>query len=194
MRQPGIVRLTPLLFAVVIAGGCGTKPPQIPVTAVDFEIIEAILTDIIEYDDETRKPRPQQAPIILGDEAVSAIDFGALNNAWRRGKRIPPALIADVKRRNPKGARQSIKPYQPINPKIMVIDAKPLLQGEEFGYPPGFAPTYVISSLPGYSEDGQNAVLAFRFGPSAHGAFGYCLLQKVDGVWKILDRQMLFFT
>lgn len=47
--------------------------------------------------------------------------------------------------------------------------------------------------LPGYSADGDTAVLRFWFGPTAHGAVATYLLVRRDGKWLVEQRNFAFF-
>jgi hypothetical protein len=47
---------------------------------------------------------------------------------------------------------------------------------------------YVYAFLPGYSRDGNTAVVIFAAGPSAHGAQVTYLMVKTEEGWKISWR------
>ncbi len=44
---------------------------------------------------------------------------------------------------------------------------------------------YIKTFLPGYSKTGQEAAVDFWFGPTPHGAWAACLLQKKNGQWMV---------
>jgi len=48
-------------------------------------------------------------------------------------------------------------------------------------------------NLPGYSSDGQTALLVFRLGPSSHGAVGYYCLTKRAGRWAITGGRIGYY-
>jgi len=53
---------------------------------------------------------------------------------------------------------------------------------------------YVLTSFPGYSADGNLAMVRFGFGPSSHGAVGFAILKKAeDQSWKLHWHELLYF-
>jgi hypothetical protein len=49
---------------------------------------------------------------------------------------------------------------------------------------------WAAPTLPGYSPDGQTALVAFWCGPSPHGAFGIYVLRLANGKWEIRWRHV----
>lgn len=178
---------TSVLFGFILAAGCGKREPT-PITSVDCEIFEIVLTDLITRDEYVDYPAWREAKKIVVSDKI--FGFGGISLCGR----VSPELLADIMRRNPKGLRQSLRQYNPKNPNILVRDLTGV--DGEFGFSPVLegARGYVVPFLPGYSKDGQTACFCFGFGPSPHGAVGFYILKKQDGHWTIVERHAAYLT
>ena len=185
--KPTLAISTSFLVGLILAAGCGKRPPT-PITSVDCEILESVLTDFITRDEYVAFPALRESKKIVVSDKIGGFAENAILG-W-----ISPELVADIRRRNPKGLRQSLGLYNLKNPNILVRD----LTGVdlELGLSPVLAGTRgcVFPSLPGYSKDGQTACLLFGYGPSAHGSVGFYILRQQNRGWTIVERYATHLT
>ena len=96
----------------------------------------------------------------------------SVNSDHEDPRRIPDDILADLRRRNA-GPVRSLADFKPANPDIVVRDLDKLFErpgglldaNEEFEkrYPNAFC--YVGAHLPGYSREGDSAIIVFEGGP-----------------------------
>ena len=107
--------------------------------------------------------------------------------------RIPPVIRADLRRRNP-NEPISLATFKPVSKKILVRDLDGLHRFGKFEEKYPNAQAYVETWLPGYSKDGQSAVLRTSFGPTPHGATATYMLAKKDGRWTVVWRKVSYYA
>src|SRR5262249_42166760 len=96
-------------------------------------------------------------------------------------KIIPPDVRDDLVRRNV-GKTISFQAYHPRSSQILLRKSADLKRIFKKRVPE--ADEYLLVTLPGYSSDGNTAVVKFYFGPhNFHGDHGWSLLVKQDGKW-----------
>ncbi len=166
-----------LLSCELIAAGCSARP--------DPELGNA----------KTEKAR---LAVVLSKKTCSHSGLGdnQLNGESRgnKDKLVPPDIIADLQRRNP-GESLSLANLKPRNANIVVEDLSDKKESEleyEFNEKYPDARGYVKAWLPGFSKDGNTAVVRVRFGPSAHGATATYMLIKQDGRWRVKWRRTAY--
>ena len=178
-------------FAIsIVLPGCHKELAPVPVA--DTAIFDVVLSDLIgneDLGDASRRGKTSQ--IVVSDKTspggtlANLLSNNSANPAWK----VPLEVRADLKGRNRKGTSWSLALYQPATPNILVRDLARIQRGNEFwdGFP--YARCYVYPGLPGYSSDGQRALLPFMVGPAPHGLLRcYYLLTKVDRRWEIVWR------
>jgi hypothetical protein len=171
-------------------------------TSVDFDLIELALLDLAEFDefDPGTSNDENRSKIVLDAGTVGSswyISEGQLRGESRRDKDklIPPDVSADLRRRNPE-KRVSLSDFKPKSSKVLVEDLSgvDLQFGGDFGKKYPYAKGCAEAWLPGFSDDGNTAVVRFFFGPTPHGATATCLLIKEDGCWKVKWRKTAYYV
>lgn len=113
----------------------------------------------------------------------------------RPGLEVPTDVVDDINLRNTSSPQ--LLDYTPVRSDIRVVDLRAVLVSnrmyttlKEFQarYPDAMA--FVHTWLPGYSSDGNNALVRFRVGPQGRGrqsptATGTYLLTRQNGAWKV---------
>src|SRR5262249_10982188 len=154
-------------------------------TEADIRIFEVVLADFSKRKEaHMYLSWPKRRVLILNDHSVEKSGMlwdAQLSSEFDRkgGKDLPLRLRRALQARN----------KRPIEFNDLKLAAKDVvvfhIKDEELGdslgefdkaYPN--ASGYVNAWLPGYSQDGKDAVLRFWFGPSAHGAISTYRLRK----------------
>jgi hypothetical protein len=181
----------PLIVEVRIA-------PQPLRANVDHEIFDIVLTDMgsSEFRDQAKATPSEPSKVIVSayteegrPEDITEIR-GKLGE-WVKDGKIELDVIQNMNDRNPPRVRFSLSEYKPWHPRFVVKEIKSGEYGYSFGGP-GEITDWFEPQLPGYSKDGQSAIIRFSFGPTPHGAVGYYLLKKVKGRWEIVDKELLY--
>ena len=163
----------------------------------DHDIFDLVLADLIEnpeFRPATGGRGVKKHQVVLGrttnvgsgNVPLSRTDIGT--SIQEKG--IALEIENHLRDRNPKQTRYVLADYRPSNPNILVRDLSDLDRDMGFDSKYPDARGYVETWLPGYSRDGQTALLYFTFGPTAHGAVGCFVLRKTNGSWKISDRRI----
>ncbi len=162
----------------------------------DHDLFDILLTDLIEnpeFSTATLGDGLKKTEIVLGLITMRGYTRGDRNlDSWAREQEVEPDVVSDLIDRNPEGRRCSLALYRPSNPNILVRDIDQIDYGIDFRAPFPKGRGYVKTHLPGYSRDGQTALIRFWFGPTAHGAQGYYLLKKARGRWEIVGRSFWY--
>ncbi len=186
--------LLSITFAVVprIPGAPAVAPDE-----RDRQVLESLLLRLLtdsEFNmtriagDETtvvlNTQTPEKTGMIRPDQM--AIDIGP-------GHSIPTGIQSDLRLRNEKpGSYESYRASfadLKFDRRIVVTNLMVLVRGDRFGRAfgqvhPG-ARAWVEAWLPGYSQDGTQAVVRAWIGPSDHGAVVTALLEKNGEKWQI---------
>jgi hypothetical protein len=172
----------------------------------DFAVLEAALNDLAspknpEYKHWIKNAGPGREIVVAdrfctykGDSQDEHLEES--RNIDHEDPRTPPAEIrADFKRRNA-GPARSLTGFRPANRNIVVRDLDQLFDKaddplEEFRKQHPTAWGFVWASAPGYSKDGQTAVVLFEGGPNgSHGLdWTYCLTRKSKR-WEVQWRHL----
>jgi hypothetical protein len=185
-----------------------TKPPKIEVRRapqplranVDHEIFDIVLSDLLVDDNfgptaKSEEGKPKQIVLSALTEEGYPEDpesIGEQMGKFISDKKMDRDVLHDSFDRNPPKVRFSLVDYRPSNPSILVRDLKDNYRWSFHELNVGMGWVEVL--LPGYSKDGQTALLRFGFGPTAHGAEGYYLLKKAKGHWEIIDKGLWFYV
>lgn len=112
-------------------------------------------------------------------------------------KVAPADTLDDLRRRNQ--AQASWRRYNPQSERVIVMR----LDAFEIGLRPSRRPSvfdqcpdaagWIRMFRPGYSRDGSLAIVRFDFGPTAHGAFMYMLLERNGTTWDIVWSKAVYY-
>jgi hypothetical protein len=184
--------------------------PEAPVAVDDFKILDVVLLDLLDYEDfNTPSRRKAAIQIILDPMTVGGfsqndehqlkveVDF------YHKVQAISEEIAEDLKRRNPEKPI-SLAGYKSPSPMIVVEKLIPekifdsstgeyLTEeaSQEYRFRMAGSPRgcgYLIAWLPGYSKDGNTAVLRAHCGPWPHGATLTYKLARKDGRWTVVWR------
>lgn len=178
------------------------EPPEVvepvPWTTADHDVFDVVLTDLIvnkEFDAAVGPGGAARTQIVFADTTLRGIGrLGFSLETWARDKKVPKDLTTEFLRRNPVKTRYIFNRYRPSNPNILLRDLR--LVDTDFTFAGQFptARGYVQSHMPAYTRDGLTAFVSFAFGPTPHGAGGWYLLKKVNGRWKIVEREIGYYS
>jgi hypothetical protein len=158
----------------------------------DYWILEAVFVDLIDFKEfsETFQDA-KKTYIVLREQTAGA--SGYLSDDELNGEHfdektyfIPAEIRDDLRRRNPKEP-VSLREFKPSSAKILVRElnelkhVRPRRVRFEFVRICPIARGYVVSWLPGYSKDGQTAVVRALWGPTPHGATTTYMLKNERG-------------
>jgi hypothetical protein len=168
----------------------------------DAAVLDVVLADLLT--------RPNDSVISTGDPEQPGFFFTAETPSWptkadriltRHDKEAWAALTADQLRAAQEGAadvvrryeaHDGVKAFQPADPRVApwrgIADEEAPVRRHEFPKQP------VRAYPPGYSHDGQFAVVALSVPWSIHHADAtYLLGRQGDGRWVILLRQFVYY-
>jgi hypothetical protein len=163
-------------------------------STTDLEILEVVLLDLIG----NKEFRPltghdgKKTQIVLVDETVGPSGFVSDDQLDSLKWFIREEIRADLRQRNPK-TLISLADFVPTSDKILVEDLKGLDVGTDFKKKYPDARGHVKAWLPGYSEDGKEAVVMLFCGPTPHGATATYMLVNKDGPWKVKRRNVAYY-
>jgi hypothetical protein len=177
------------------------KPkPQARATVDDFEILDAVLLDVVDLED-LKSAVPTKFVFVLDTMTAGGpylTSQGHLNGGPRNKEANPVSeeLGDDLRRRNP-GKPISLAGYKSPSPKILVERLGARFPAEDNSeeaansrrFPirlPPYVSHYIIAALPGYSKDGNTAVLTAHLGPGIHGDTLTYKLARKDGRWVVV--------
>jgi hypothetical protein len=169
----------------------------------DYQVIEAVLLDLIKSKDFTTFVDDGQRTDVVLDEKTAGgsrgnvqLDHESNDQKW---KVIGAEIRADLGRRNT-NEPVSLRGFRPTSERILVRDISGIRRMEsvlartrEFGRQFPGARVYVGAWLPGYSRDGQTAVLRARFDPTAHGGQATYIVTKNAGRWAVVWREFRYY-
>jgi hypothetical protein len=180
--------------------GGGFPSAEEPVLKEDDQrILEIVLLDLLDFEDfHPFGGSKKKAEIVLGVKTAGSsgfLDDGQLDGESydKNPHLIPSEIRSDLQKRNPKEPI-SLVAFKPESKKILVSDLEGLYQFGKFGAKHPEARGYVETWLPGYSKDGQSAVLRMSFGPTPHGATATYMLAKKDGRWSVVWRDVSYYA
>jgi hypothetical protein len=163
----------------------------------DRQILEVVLLDLIDFDEFNPWPGPgKKTSIVLYQETAGLSGFlsdDQLDADSDGTNQVPGFLRADLRRRN-SGEPVSLRRLKPSSPRILVGDLSGLSWFGDFETRYPQARGYVEPWLPGYSKDGETAVLRACVGPTPHGATTTYLLTKKRGRWTVVWRTVAYYA
>jgi hypothetical protein len=160
----------------------------------DYAVLEAALNDLTstgnpEHKRRFEKPRKE---IVLNlrmteDELDPDWNGETRNFDGVDARTVPAEILADLRRRSREPVK-SLMDFNPANRDIVVRDLSDVSDYEfQKDYPTAWG--YVWASPPGYSKDGQTAVVLFDGGPfGGHGLGWVYLLVKNGNRWEVQWR------
>jgi len=197
-----IFRLILLVLVVhLVPAGCAA-PPDAPGRSTDFELIELVLVDLIDFKEfhSLTGRDGKKSQIVLSDQTIGSSGFLSDDQLSsesypEKDKLVPPDIGADLRRRNPKEPI-SLSAFNPKNPNIIVEDLSDIDGKDDAAFEKKHpdARGYVEAWMPGYSEDGRTAVVRVLFGPTPHAATATYMLVKQDGRWKVKWRKTAYYV
>jgi hypothetical protein len=164
----------------------------------DHRILEVALLDPIDFEEAHILGRGKKTTIVLSEETIGSsfyLSDGQLDGESHDGKKylVPVDIREDLRRRNPEEP-VSMRGFKPSSSKILVRDLKGLKVDGEFEKEHPNSVGCVEAWLPGYSKDGQTAVLRASFGPTPHGATTTYMLAKKNGRWSVVWRKVAYYA
>jgi hypothetical protein len=189
--------------------GVPTIPRSGTFALLDAHILNLVLEDLLGNSDFHTYPSGiAGSKLVVWEETKGAsvyISDSQLSSELRTAPRLPGDLSDDLGSRNWK--RTSLRTFQPTNPKILVgpevkvlsdgnlpPDPKELDLGDPFEKKYPDARGYISFWLPSYSRDGTMVLVRFGFGPTAHGACGTYILEKVGDTWRVKWRYLAYYA
>jgi hypothetical protein len=161
----------------------------------DHEIYDIVLSDLIdnpEFDYTIGQTGSKKTQILLNQRTLRPVTREFLSfSRWPRENNVTQEVLNDLVARNPRGVRYELVDYQPGSRDITValLSDKELRGAYDLRFPGACG--YVVPHLPGYSRDGKTALLHFSISPVGdHPAWGYYLLEKTEGRWKITRKHI----
>jgi hypothetical protein len=196
-----------LVGFIVFAAGCSRRPgsqsPR-PRSAEEFarddEIFDAVLNDLVNREDfnpVARGPGARRTQIILGDETYGGAGQRLVDQSPLSLTPVARLQLRDdVVRRNPPRQPFFIAPYRPANGNIILrkLPSADLSFDLEFTERFPNARGYLRLCLPGFTQDGQTALLGFSLGPSEHGDAALYVLKRENGHWTVTQRYIFHGT
>jgi uncharacterized protein (TIGR02246 family) len=171
----------------------------------DYAVLEAALDDLTspmnpEYRYQIRNIGPRREIVIddnTWEHAPRDPGEESRNIDHKDPRPIPDDIRSDLRRRDD-GPSTSLADFRPANPDIVVRDLDelfgradgPLSAIAAFDERHPDAWGYVSAHLPGYSNDGDRAVIVFEGGPSAHGLDWVYMLTRRGKRWEIQWRHL----
>lgn len=213
------MRLLPLAFLVLgfsspvhavaqttsAAQPMGTTAHRKVASDVDRQVLQALLLALAE-DKEFPAPEDASKPIMVlhfrNPELSEPLVNAAQVSSDTGGKVLPHDAWNDLVRRNvvrrdPK-TREVYYEGLPFDPKIAVGNAfpepPPPLQGKTFQEENPDARGFVAAWLPGYSADGNTAVVRARVGPVKRLANLTAILRKQGDRWAVVWRKISVYS
>jgi hypothetical protein len=164
----------------------------------DHRIIEVVLLDLIDFEEAHTFGRGKKTTIVLGEETAGSpfyLSDGQLDGEAHDEKKylVPADIREDLRRRNPKEP-VSMRGFKPSSSTILVRDLRGLTGYGEFERKYPDSAGYVEAWLPGYSKDGQTAILRASFGPTPHGATTTYMLAWKNGRWTVVWRKVAYYA
>lgn len=202
-----------VIVSLLTLAGCNmfpnNKPPTTGPAAADtswaptgndsLDVVAVSLYDFMKQGKVTTLVDPQRKNIVINHRTNGPgfyISEQQLQTELRRPT-IPIGALEDLQARNQQPSEVNwLPPGLPFFTSD--LDALPvdLVElGKEFpaAYPKAFAGIWLWN--PGFSEDGQWALVRFSFAPTPHGAIGTYILVKDDtGKWQVTTRTIHYFT
>lgn len=195
-------------FVTTGCSGSGHWPREVrcaPVaTTHDRAVIEAVARHMISHPAAFDIADPERTDVVL-DGVVPRPSIALLGHAPLTGEPLPDWARLALERRNSScgGRRNWRHVCNPCAKPVLVVrdferrlfDSTPKELGEIRSVAVAWFPTFhkafptarlwVQASLPGYSEDGDQAVVRAFSGPSAHGSLVTALLRLRSGQWEV---------
>jgi hypothetical protein len=174
-----------------------TKPNPPSKAALDWSVLEAVLSDLITWTDGPFEDRENANPTIFLSTArpnkwVSAGELiDELQHRLDRDKISGPQFqlvreaVKNLVRRQ--DDRDDVARFRPKDKRIVVWDPR-RAQEELEARADRFRPQIFCATTPGFSRDGQFAIVRVSFNWSIHRGEGTYVLLRRDGEWVVLIR------
>jgi hypothetical protein len=165
---------------------------------VDHEVFDIVLADLLVNDEflfSKDRDGKQVSKIVFSSMTEEGYPEDLEHIGGHLGdlvseRKVDRDVVENCIDRNPPNVRFSLTEYHPSNPGIVVQD---LTEAEHSLGIKQSNGGWVEVQLPGYSKDGQTALLRFTFGPTPHGSDGFYLLRKVKGHWEIITKRLSYY-
>lgn len=145
----------------------------------DKRVISLALEEVIRQKRQTRPDASSFLHVFEKTALFGAVLEGQLDSDLReKASEVPLDLRRSLFSRN--GERKLLKGLTLSSPPILLIPDE-TNRGERWNS----KAIYAQISLPGYSSNGQTAIVRCWMGPSTHGETLTVLLEKRDGAWQI---------
>lgn len=191
-----------LLMASVILMTLARGDDQVPVQDRDREVLEIVLTDVMDpKNPEYKGLEPGQLKcrgIVLHRMTELEDDFflGPALKEIEEGGRLSKEVGKEWSRRNA-GPQVPTKAFRFLNHDIIIDDIEAILEksGGDFAFAEAFWKKHpgtwgwVYPTLPGFSRDGKSAVVLMSDGPSFHGSVWMYKLVQFQDRWKVVWRR-----
>ncbi len=179
-----------------VAFRCWERPPtDLPLPypwdrEQDRRVLETVLLRVIHdtTSSQTEDDRRPLNPMVVVDDTTTIGPF----EDWYDPHVVPGTVLpiqaaSDLQRRNTEGP-VSLSEIKPRNPQIVVDDLHRLGLNALEKYPD--AVTFVKVSLPGYSADGQTALVAVSIAFDQHGSGEVFALVRSNGQWQVAGSDL----
>jgi hypothetical protein len=165
----------------------------------DYVLLEASLNDLASPGNPEHKEFIQdhgvRRQIVIDVETCDADVLIDLKRLLHVGYKVSPSItteiLEDFKRRN-QGPVRSLTDFEPANANILLRDLEKEFKGTKDPffkrYPAAWG--YVRAYAPGYSKNGEAAMVVFVGGPSAHMDYWVYMLSKKGDRWEVQWRHL----
>jgi hypothetical protein len=186
----------------VESGDRATTSNSVPATTSalpntnDIEVLSTAIRHFVQ-NEKPRGTAPNARKILIFPRSRTTdgmLSDDQLESELRENPQVVSSqLIINLRERNAKNT--SLEGLAEQNPDF-VLDDLSRLKGE---WPSLFwevypdAKCWIDTWLPGYSQDGNEAVVKFWFGPTSHGATAIYVLQRKNGKWKVMWNDYSYY-
>jgi len=151
----------------------------------DSAVIQAVLDDVGTYKDFSYGVSKGRAVYLVDtSQEFNGFSENQMSSELRESK-VGLELRKDLLRRN-----ASELDLRPLNLKEWIYVGS----SEISRFQVSSNKSWVSVCLPGYSEEGNKAVVRIAFGPTAHGAAATFMLERQDGAWRVLWRKVAYYA
>jgi hypothetical protein len=196
-------RRLPLL--VLVFASCKDRPERTAESLVpderDRQVLEALLLHLLaDKEFDMREAAPTGTTIVLHAKCMTGKIYAPQLKVDIHGRTLPADAERDLYTRNEKAKAQAAS-FSDLKFAAGIVVADSLHQREKMGRDTAFPfaqafPTargYVSAYLPGYSEDGTQAIVRARIGPTSHGATVTAVLEKKADRWIVKWHRFAFY-
>ena len=176
----------PILFTVLglTLAGCWAPAIQDGASSADLEVLDVVLNDLLRQGVETYPGGGKT--LYVSRDSLGENDFylsDAQLGSDLQDYRIPDGVAASLRKRN-----QSVTTIwgDGLASRFAKIGEFEQISDRNF-HPEDYPDCKLIATfwLPGYSANGQYAMVRFAISPTPHGSTGTYLLKRNGGTWSI---------